>query len=212
MWSAANTKFMQAGDFNKDGYADIAAMYDYGNGDIGIWDFESNGTTLTPRLVFRTGPNMWSAANTKFMVTNDFNKDGYADIAAMYDYGNGKMGIWNFESNGTIMTPRNIYMGANGNWDVFANKLLTAGDHNNDGTDDITAMYDYGNGMVGLWTFVYGNGQLYPRRTLQGYGWSVPSTKFLVSGNFSIDNKNKMAMLYDYGNGVIGIWEYRYKY
>jgi hypothetical protein len=115
---------------------------------------------------------MWSAANTKFMVTNDFNKDGYADIAAMYDYGNGKMGIWNFESNGTIMTPRNIYMGANGNWDVFANKLLTAGDHNNDGTDDITAMYDYGNGMVGLWTFVYGNGQLYPRRTLQGYGWS----------------------------------------
>jgi hypothetical protein len=144
---------MVSGDFNHDGVSDIAAMYDYGNGKMGIWSFESTTINLVPRVIYMGANGNWDVSATKFVVAGDINKDGYDDIAAMYDYGKGKIGIWSFEANGTILTPRVTYMGATGNWNLSATKFVTSGDFNNDGLTDISALYDYNNGAVGIWSF-----------------------------------------------------------
>ena len=39
-WGTAYTKFMAAGDFNNDGYDEPAAMYDYGNNNMGLFVFK----------------------------------------------------------------------------------------------------------------------------------------------------------------------------
>jgi hypothetical protein len=210
MWNQAATKFMATGDFNWDGLDDQAAMYDYGNGNMGIWSFESSNGTFVPKLMLLTGPNMWSTASTKFVTAGDFNGDGYGDVAAMYDYGNGKIGIWSFESNGTKMTARLIYEGAYGNWNVSATRFVVAGDFNKDGYEDIAAMYDYGNGYMAIWSFESKNGKLVPRIIYQGApgNWDVSATKFVTVGDFNNDNNPDVAAMYDYGSGKMGVWSF----
>jgi len=39
-WGVSNTKFLTSGDFNANGIKELAAMYDYGNNDMGIWLFK----------------------------------------------------------------------------------------------------------------------------------------------------------------------------
>lgn len=212
MWNMSATKFVVSGDFNNDGYDDVAAVYDYGNGKIGVWDFQSTGLTLAPKLLYMGEVGNWNTAATKSVVAGDFNKDGYDDIAAMYDYGSGKMGIWSFQSNGTKLTPVAIYTGANGNWDMSATRFVAAGDHNNDGTDDITAMYDYGNGKMGFWGFISNGNQLAPKKTFMSSAWYISQTKFLVSGKFDITKKEGLVADYDYSRGDYGLWNFVYQY
>ena len=128
-------------------------MYDYGSGRMGIWKFTASGSTFTPSASYVTGLNQWNVPATKFMTSGDFNGDGKADIAAMYDYGNGRMGIWNFTSHGTTYVPRASYVTGLNQWNVPATKFMTAGDFNGDGKADIAAMYDYGRSQMGIWNF-----------------------------------------------------------
>jgi hypothetical protein len=210
MWNVAATKYVTAGDFNNDGYEDIAAMYDYGNGYMAIWSFESadSGTKMIPRMIYQGAPGNWNVSATKFMVSGDFNHDGYRDIAAMYDYGNGYMGIWSFESNKVNLVPRLIYQGAPGNWNVSATSFMVSGDFNNDGIKDIAAMYDYGSGKMGIWSFQSNGSMLIPRVIYMGANgnWDINSTKYVVSGDFNKDGIEDVAAIYSYPNGRVGTW------
>jgi hypothetical protein len=209
-WGVQNTKFTVSGDFNNDGKDDVAAMYDYGNGKMGIWVFESNGTTMTPVNMYMGVDGGWNVDATKYVVAGDFNNDGKEDIAAMYDYGNGFMGIWAFESDGTTFTPTRIYTGLPGGWNVSATKFVVSGDFNNDGKEDIAAMYDYGDGFMGIWAFQSDGTNLTPTRIYTGVtgGWNVDATRFVVSGDFNNDGKEDIAAMYDYGNNFMGIWAF----
>jgi len=88
------TKFMSSGDFNGDKKDDIALFYDYGNYQMGIWTFISNGQTVSPILSFQTQPSSWDVTHTKFMASGDFNNDGKDDVALYYD-------LWE-QSNGFV--------------------------------------------------------------------------------------------------------------
>ena len=94
-WESSRTKLV-SGDFNADGKTDIAALYDYGNGQIGWWIFYGTVDGLaSPVKVYETNPSNWESSRTK-LVSGDFNADGKTDIAALYDYGNGQIGWWIF--------------------------------------------------------------------------------------------------------------------
>ncbi|OQY72226.1 MAG: hypothetical protein B6D44_10530, partial [Ignavibacteriales bacterium UTCHB2] len=84
-----------SGDFDRDGYKDdIAAFYDYGNGNIRIHVWQSTGSGF----LYQGSSGWWSVTNggydankiTNRVISGDFDRDGYKDdIAAFYDYGNG---------------------------------------------------------------------------------------------------------------------------
>ncbi len=92
-----------SGDWNGDGYSDIAGFYDYGQGvtRIHVW-LNEGGTTFN----YQTSKGWWDSArgyeakNIVSAIAGDYDGDGNDDIAAFYDYGNGEIRIHVWLSNG----------------------------------------------------------------------------------------------------------------
>jgi hypothetical protein len=145
-WSVSRTKFV-TGDFDGDGRSEIAALYDYGNDSTGLWLFNSDGTS--PRRTWVTNPGGWGWNRSK-LTAGDFNGDGRAEIAVLYDYSNDVTGLWLFNSDGT--SPRRTWVTNPGGWGWNRSKL-TVGDFNGDNRSEIAVFYDYSNDNSGLFYF-----------------------------------------------------------
>ncbi|HCC34241.1 MAG TPA: hypothetical protein DEQ02_00845, partial [Ruminococcaceae bacterium] len=98
-----------AGDFDGNGYDDYACAYDYGNGNMAIWVFRSNGANFYAPQKWATSPAHDVTKVTGTMVAGDFNGDGLDDVAWMYDYGNGNMKVWTFLSNGSSFYTHSVW-------------------------------------------------------------------------------------------------------
>lgn len=149
-----------SGDFDQDGYwDDIAAFYDYGNGETRIHTFRSNGSTF----VYSGSPGWWKSTGysasrvTDRVVSGDFDHDGNVDdIAAFYDYGGGHTRIHVWISNGSSLS----YQYSTGWWSsngYVASKISTRVmslniDRDGHNYDDIVAFYDY-NGVTKMHVF-----------------------------------------------------------
>nr|MDT0660340.1 alpha-lytic protease prodomain-containing protein [Micromonospora sp. DSM 115978] len=100
-WDATRARYV-AGDFTADGVADIGAFYDYGGGSTRLFVFEGvgRGQFGGPMVGWDSGPRNWYLEASRF-VAGEFTGDQVADIAALYDYGNYRTGLWLFESQST---------------------------------------------------------------------------------------------------------------
>lgn len=150
-----------SGDFDNDGsWDDIAAFYDYGNGETRIHLFRSNGSTM----VYSGSTGWWNTTGysagqiTSRVVSGDFDRDGKIDdIAAFYDYGGGQTRIHVWLSNGSTFN----YQTGNGWWSSFGytaaqitNRVVSLNiDRDNKEYDDIAVFYDYGSGQTRMHVF-----------------------------------------------------------
>jgi hypothetical protein len=195
-----------SGNFDNDAYNDdIAAFYDYGNGNVKMHVWRSNGTTFTYSWEWvETGYDCNMTTNR--VVSGDFDNDGKKDdIAAFYDYGGQsvKLNLWEF--NGTSFNYRWDWQ-ANG---YNANKIsgrVVSGDFDNDNYhDDIMALYDYGEAGAKMheWNF---NGLSFDYSwawSTAGYNANKVTSRF-VSGDFDGDNKlDDISAFYDYGTAGV---------
>ncbi|WBX78126.1 T9SS type A sorting domain-containing protein [Tenacibaculum ovolyticum] len=150
-----------SGDFDNDGYwDDIAAFYDYGNGETRIHTFRSNASTF----LYSGSAGWWSSTGynatktTDRVVSGDFDRDGSVDdIAAFYDYGNGETRIHVWLSGGTNFTYQSSvgWWGATGYDAAKVSKRVLSLNIDRDGTnyDDIAVFYEYENGKPKLHVF-----------------------------------------------------------
>ncbi|MBM7117785.1 FG-GAP-like repeat-containing protein [Archangium primigenium] len=206
-WAWDRTKLV-SGDFTGDGKEDIAAFYDYGNANTGLWIFRATGKgSFSASLVWTSGPGNWIWSQCQ-LVAGDFTGDGRTDIAAFYDYGNANTGLWLFTQTetGTFSLSR-PWLSGPGNW-IWKNASPVAGDFTGDGRADIAAFYDYGNANTGLWLFTAtGTGAFsLSRPWLSGPGNWIWKNASPVAGDFTGDGKADIAAFYNYGNANTGLW------
>ena len=166
-WSATGytagkvTDRVVSGDFDRDGKKDdIAAFYDYGEGETRIHVWLSDGSSLS----YQGAAGWWSATGytaskiTGRVVSVNIDSDGKAfdDIAVFYDYGGAQTRMHIFESEGSGFN----YSGNNGWWignNFTASKITGRVAAINSGggiglgigyvgptTTDIIAFYDHG--------------------------------------------------------------------
>jgi hypothetical protein len=209
-----------AGDFNGDGKADVAALYDdgkdaTGRGLVSLWVFDSDGTALRAPRVMWNSDTSWTWSNTK-LTSGDYNGDGKADIGVLYNYGQNADGVnrtklWIFTSTGDgFRAPTILWDSGSTSWNWNSSKL-TSGDYNGDGKADIGVLYNYGRttdgrNHTGLWVFTsVGNGFQAPAKVWDsGTGsWNWNASQ-LTSGDFNGDGKTDVAVLYDYGQAADG--------
>jgi hypothetical protein len=210
-------KFALGGDFNKDGYDEIALLYNcgYNNGPTGmrVHLIKSHDISSPEQDVFswsdHVTKDVLSLGCIKFAVAGDFNKDGYKDIALVFDYGNGirihllKAHPDNDMSNDEVygwsdhVTNNQLY--------ADAIKFAVPGDFNNDGYDDIALVYGYSSNETRVHLI---KAHTETDATIDEiYGWSehlngsnyldINKIKFAIPGDFNLDNHMDIAYLYD---------------
>ncbi|MCA6095923.1 VCBS repeat-containing protein, partial [Streptomyces sp. SCA3-4] len=121
-WNWDSSK-VTAGDFNGDGKADVAVLYNYdkvdGRNKSALWVFYGTDTG------FRDPVKFWESGvpgsidgwnwNSSELTAGDFNGDGKADIGITYDYGQSADGrnetaLWTFTSKGDgFNEPRKVW-------------------------------------------------------------------------------------------------------
>ncbi|MET7426533.1 VCBS repeat-containing protein [Dactylosporangium sp. NPDC005555] len=89
-WDGNRVKGVTAGDFDKDGKAELLAYYDYGNCDTGLWRFRPPGNgTLATNPIYRSGAGVKCMTNTVALLTGDADGDGDEDLYEILKSGSG---------------------------------------------------------------------------------------------------------------------------
>lgn len=207
-WNAAAAQIVP-GDFDADGWLDVAAFYAYGNNQSRIFLFANNhhGGFNTATLLWDSGPHNWNGPATQ-IVTGDFNGDSQSDIAALYSYGGSRSRVWLFKGNsGALDAPVIAWDSGPGNWEGRATKLTT-GDFNNDGKTDIGSMYGYRGNQTRFFTSAgQAAGIGAPKKIWDsGLGnWNAGASQ-VVSGDFDGDGQSDLGALYAYGGKQARLW------
>ena len=134
-----------AGDFNGDGFLDLAVANNFGS--ISVLIGNGDGT-FQPQVIYPTGGSPWS------IHTGDFNNDGKLDLA-VNNYSDGAMGILLGNGDGTFQ-PQIEYGSASGTTDG------AIADFNRDGNLDFVLTNDGNNVAVSLGK---GDGTFQPQQT-----------------------------------------------
>ncbi|WP_223831002.1 FG-GAP-like repeat-containing protein [Streptomyces venezuelae] len=148
------------------------------------------------------GRSKWS---TNTVVRHDYDGDGRSDMAAWYAIPAGTSALHSFVSNsdGTFRAPLKSYESAAGSWNIDRMQFVT-GDFNGDGRGDKASLYDYGNGVVKLFTATgkAGGGFNAPVPSWSsGKGGFYSTSMTLMAGDFNGDGRDDIAAWYAYAAG-----------
>ncbi|MFI9583740.1 FG-GAP-like repeat-containing protein [Streptomyces sp. NPDC052236] len=202
-WTLSLTKRV-TGDFNGDGFGDVAVMYDYADNTAKLWTFlgKGDGTFNTPFESWKSSAGSFDPSRVT-LHAGDFNADGRDDIAAWYDYASGEDALFSFlaDSRGGFAVPAKTWSAPN-NWTVSLAKYVT-GDYNGDGRQDIAVLYDYAGGSVKLWTFLAtpSGGFDGPKQAWASDTWGDWSRTHPHAGDFNGDGRDDIAFWFDYTDG-----------
>ncbi|WP_433543663.1 FG-GAP-like repeat-containing protein (plasmid) [Streptomyces sp. CA-294286] len=189
-WNVDNMKFA-TGDFDADGRDDIGGLYRFADGSIKMFSF-----LTTADGKFQASQGSWASStfgdwNRTNVHAGDFNADGRDDIAAWYDYSDGRDAVHflsaKSDPDGHFSTPVQIYETAAGNFH-YAHMRMVAGDYNGDGRDDLAAMYGYSDGKVRMFTWTANkdnrlNGALAGWTSATTTSWNINVSTFLRNAN-----------------------------
>jgi hypothetical protein len=144
------------------------------------------------------------------MLAADVNGDGKDDIVGVYDYGDGLIGMWSFLSDGTdFSTVRRSYTGCSGCWDLSKSQMVAA-DVNGDGKDDIVGIYNYGDGLMRMWSFISDGtnfSSVYQSYTGCGGCWDLSKSQ-MVAADVNGDGKDDIVGIYNYSGGLMRMWNF----
>jgi Ricin-type beta-trefoil lectin domain-like/FG-GAP-like repeat len=145
-----------AGDFNGDGYADVADAYDVGGSETRLMVYTSDhGRLGAPQQVWDSGPGGFATNQARFVAGNiNGTADGGTsdEIVALYDDGNATARLFTFAAKAGGWSSAVWWSSGAGTFDA-ARARLSAGDFDGDGRSDVAALYDTGGGMRRLYTF-----------------------------------------------------------
>ncbi|MFE2592270.1 FG-GAP-like repeat-containing protein [Streptomyces anthocyanicus] len=155
------------------------------------------------------GASQWAAGTE---VRHDYNGDGRSDMAAWYNYTDGRDAIHTFlgGTDGTLTKPLKSYDVADGVWDTRAMKYLT-GDFNGDGRGDTAVLKGYSDTSVKLWVAL---GRADGGFDAPYTAWSTPAGGFHISymtphaGDFNGDGRDDVAVWYAYADGSTKLWTF----
>ncbi|MEV5969316.1 FG-GAP-like repeat-containing protein [Streptomyces sp. NPDC051921] len=154
-WNQSSAKYV-AGDFNGDGRDDVIGVYGYGDGSVSAFTFlgKTDGGIQAGPKSWSRAPGQWEWWRSK-VTAGDYNGDGRADMAIMYDYGYGNASLFTLtgKPDGGVNDDFRSWQAPSGTWHVQDASFPVSGDTDHDGREDIAIMYNDGSGGTAANTF-----------------------------------------------------------
>jgi hypothetical protein len=195
-WTAKNMT-LHSGDFDGDGRDDLAAWYDYDNGDDKLFTFTANttGGFDPPFSSWSNTNNDWNRSNLKF-VSGDWNADGRDDLGGLYRYSDGSIRMFSF-----LTTGAGGFQASIASW-----SSSTFGDWS--GRDDVAAWYDYSDGHDAIHVLTststpdgHFNTPVLAYQTASGN--FTYSDMRIIPGDYNGDGLDDLAAIYGYSDGSV---------
>ncbi|MFD3536795.1 phospholipase D-like domain-containing protein [Streptomyces sp. NPDC058664] len=145
-WGKTSQMKIVSGAFDTgDQRDDIAVLYTYADGDLGLHTFtaKADGTFNASFGSWRVEAGVWGSGDRTTIVSGNFDGVGGDDIGALYDYVDGSVGVHTFlsQANGGFSAPFQGWKELN--WGAAENMQPTSGDFDGDGRDDLASVYKY---------------------------------------------------------------------
>ena len=179
------------------------------SGAIKVLSNYAQGLPKSVNVNLSVAPGTWYLGRSQ-MLSADVNGDGKDDIVGAYDNGARVMDLWTFVSDGnSFSSVRRSYSGTGGSWELSRSRMLAA-DVNGGGKDDIVGIYDYGDGVISMWSFI-SNGADFTtaHRSYLGCSgcWDLSRSQILAA-DVNGDGKDDIIGIYSYGGGKIRMWNF----
>ncbi|MET9319495.1 VCBS repeat-containing protein [Streptomyces sp. NPDC003038] len=201
-------------DFNGDGRDDVAAMYGYDDGSVALFTFlaKPDGGFNAPVKSWAVGPKEWWFEHVQ-LTAGDYNGDGKADLAAMYDYSDGSVAMFTFtaKADGGFNAPVKSWNVPAGQW-WPEHVQLASGDFDGNGRDEVAAFYGYDDGRAALFTF---KPDATGKFAAPVKSWNVPEKSWwgehvkLAVGDFDGNGRDDVSALYGYDTGAVAMFTFK---
>jgi hypothetical protein len=188
--AGAGSPFLVSGDFNEDGFVDMAAL---GAGEVQLFPGNGDGT-FHSGITYGLGFGVGATSAT----VGDFNGDGHADFALTTT--NGTVGILFGNGNGTFQLPAVNFSVASSPGVLGS---LSTGDFNGDGITDL-AVAGYANSSTPGSVYVLLGKAGGTFQTAVGYAVDILPQSIAI-GDFNGDGKTDIATANSATNGDISV-------
>jgi len=200
--------FTVAGDYNLDGFCDIALYYnDHSSELLTIYVLQSDGSGFSDPIVWYTCDRSdFNFTAMKFACPGDFNDNEKPDIAVFYNYfgtaPDTRQSVFIFESDGSAFSLLPVaYDATKASYDFTNMKFAFPGDYNLDGSSDMAVLHEDPLDQDLIITVFEGSagGQLSP----MDYNSFTDTEPLLTNvlhaetGNFTGDTATDLALFYD---------------
>ncbi|MEU3604673.1 FG-GAP-like repeat-containing protein [Streptomyces sp. NPDC035033] len=195
-----------AGDYNGDGRTDMFTVYDYEKGGMGLYVSKANADNAhtPPKAYYVTDdPGDWYYDSSKW-AAGDFDGDGRDDLVGFYGYADGRVKAFTFlsQAKGGPVQRTSIDL-PTGQW-TWSRSTMLAGDLNGDSRDDLTFLYDYGDGVLGVFRALSRADGTFENPVLSFKtgvnSWYTSSVSYTM-GDTNGDGRDDIVAFYGYGTG-----------
>lgn len=193
-WSATAGVRQVLGDFNNDGFTDIALTGGSGWGSIPVAFSNGNGTFTVTNSLVPSFP-IWATTASATQVSGDFNGDGKTDIALLGVSGWTTVPVAFSNGDGSFIVT-NGSVGNFGYWASTAGVKILTGDFNGDGRTDIALIGGAGWSAIPV-AFSNGDGSFTVTAVGLSYfpGWATAAGVQIVAGDFNADGRTDIALV-----------------
>lgn len=198
-----------AGNFAGNSYTDVIGLYDYGNGRLGAFLFEGNGTGVgQAQHLWTTGYDTWALGHARYVVGNFAGNDGHDDIVAFYGYTGNETRAFTLAGNGSgVGQPDEQWTTGPEQWNARNAEYVTGNFAGNDNYTDVIAFYQYEGNDMGVFLFEGSSGDLGQAQHLWNSGWdtwNIRHAQFFAGDFAGGDSDTDIVALYNLGNENMG--------